>query len=71
MANLYYREAKAAILVYDISDIQTFNSIDYWIKELEELVQKDKMVLALAGNKSDLPITERQVPLEKAKNYAQ
>ena len=59
MANLYYREAKAAILVYDVSDLSTFNGVDYWIKELEEAVEKDKMILALAGNKCDLPPSAR------------
>ena len=70
MAKLYYREAKAAILVYDISDLSTFNNVDHWIKELEELIEKDKMIIALAGNKCDLPPNERQISLEKARNYA-
>lgn len=59
MASLYYRDAKAAILVYDISDSQSFKSIEYWLEELEELVRRDKMVVALAGNKCDLPPTQR------------
>ena len=60
MAKLYYRDAKAAIIVYDISDLETFSTgVDYWIKELAELVERDKLIIALVGNKCDLPIAER------------
>jgi len=55
MAPLYYRDAVGAFLVYDCSDKRTFKSLDYWIKELSEYVDKDKMCIAIAGNKCDLP----------------
>lgn len=32
----YYRDASIAILVYDVSDDKSFQSMDYWLKELEE-----------------------------------
>jgi len=55
MAPLYYRDAQAALLVYDISDTRTFSSLDYWVRELDEKVRDENMVLFMAGNKADLP----------------
>ena len=45
MAPLYYRDANAAILVYDVSDSKSFSSIEFWYKELENLVKQEGMVL--------------------------
>ena len=71
MAKLYYREAKAAIIVYDISSLDSFSTgVEYWIKELTELVESEKLIIALVGNKCDLPPNEREVPTEKARAYS-
>jgi len=55
MAPLYYRDAFGALLVYDVSDKHSFESLNYWIKELDEYLKDEKMCIAIAGNKSDLP----------------
>ena len=47
MAPLYYRDANAAILVYDVSDAKSFSSIEFWLKELENLVKQENMVFYL------------------------
>ena len=37
LAKLFYNEAKAAILVYDITDKRSFQEIkNYWFKEIKE-----------------------------------
>ena len=36
MASLYYKDASAAILCYDIGNVETLNAIDYWIQELND-----------------------------------
>ena len=69
MTPLYYRDANAAILVYDVTDVNSFRSLDYWIRELDEKVKQDKMVVALAGNKCD--ITEKAVTTQQAKTFAE
>jgi small GTP-binding protein len=71
MAPLYYRDANAAVLVYDVSNKQTFDSIRYWLNELDTKVKQDGLVLALAGNKCDLPESKRQVTLINAKSFAE
>lgn len=69
MTPMYYRDASAAILVYDITDQSTFRGLNYWIKELDEKVKKDNLVLVLAGNKSDMS-AKRQVLYEEAEKMA-
>ncbi len=69
MASLYYKDASAAILVYDITNQESFNSMEYWINELNEKIDNDKFLIAVAGNKSDLPPDERKVKLDDAKIF--
>ena len=47
MTNLYYRDAQVAILTYDITNEQSFSSIDFWIKELKYKVENENMILCL------------------------
>ena len=69
LAKVFYNNASACILVYDITNKDTFNDIvNYWIPELKENAPKDT-ILALAGNKSDLYL-EEQVNDNEGKNLA-
>ena len=54
MVSLYYREASAAIICYDISDDKSFTSVHFWINEMINNNDKEEFVLALAGNKCDI-----------------
>lgn len=54
MVSLYYRDAAAAIICYDIGDEKSFNSVHFWINEMINNNDKEEFVMALAGNKSDL-----------------
>ena len=54
MAKIFYQNAVAVILVYDITVRETFEQLQkYWIKEIEENAPTD-IILALAANKSDM-----------------
>lgn len=64
MAPLYYRDADVAILVYDVKNIKSFESLNFWISELENKVKNDGLILALAGNKCDCLDQEREVEYE-------
>ena len=70
MTNLYYRDAQVAILTYDITNESSFNSIEFWIKELRYKVENENMILCLVGNKCDVNINERKIMTNKGKNYA-
>jgi len=69
MTPMYYRGAQAAVLVYSIDSNETFDNVKDWVRELNANVRND-IIIAIAGNKSDLE-ERRQVPLEKAKDYAE
>ena len=71
MTNLYYRDAQVAILTYDVSNMQSFEGLGYWLKELSDKVNKDNMLLFLVGNKCDVDSNMKQVPASKAKEYAE
>lgn len=71
MANLYYQDAAAAILTYDVTNDKTFDSLNYWINELQNKVDQDKIVLCLAGNKCDCDYNERKVDTNVAKAMAE
>ncbi|KAE8748089.1 hypothetical protein FOCC_FOCC005284 [Frankliniella occidentalis] len=68
MAPMYYRNANAALLVFDITQYHTFTAIKNWVKELQRNVE-EPMVLALVGNKTDL-VNQRKVLREEAHQYA-
>eukprot|EP00756_Hemistasia_phaeocysticola_P050357 Hpha_TRINITY_DN25116_c0_g1::TRINITY_DN25116_c0_g1_i1::g.139323::m.139323/K07890/RAB21; Ras-related protein Rab-21 len=64
---IYYRDANGAVLVYDITDKDTFGKVKTWVKELRKVVGDD-IRLAVAGNKADLA-SKRQVSEEEALRY--
>ena len=53
LAPMYYRGAKAAIIVYDITSISSFVRAKEWALELRRF-GNDAMVICLAGNKADM-----------------
>lgn len=53
--------AAAVMLVYDVSNFQSFVSIEAWLKALLEHRGAESMVKVLVGNKADLPGDEREV----------
>ena len=69
LAKVFYNNASACILVYDITNKDSFEDIrDYWIPELKNNAPKN-IILVLAGNKSDLYLNE-QVNDEQGKTLA-
>ena len=53
ITNAYYRGAHAIIIIYDISNLESYQNIDYWIQEIKRF-NKDDIYILLVGNKSDL-----------------
>jgi len=69
LAKMYYRDANAAIMVYDITNPESFQGLKRWHSELQEFGPKD-IIVAIAGNKEDLVETE-MVSQQEAQQYAQ
>jgi len=53
LAPMYYRNAQAAVVVYDITKAASLEKAKSWVKELQRQANPN-IVIALAGNKVDL-----------------
>ena len=65
---MYYKNAKAALVVYDITKKESFERAKYWISELNENADAD-IVIALVANKIDLE-DQRKVDKDEAELFA-
>jgi small GTP-binding protein len=66
--HIFYKDATIAILVYDIAQKKTYESIvDYWYDEVKQKAPED-ILLVLCANKSDL-IEEEQVEQQLAQKW--
>ena len=50
----YYRDANAALLVFDLTNETTLDNIKTWYQQLTDHVDKSDIVTILVGNKCDL-----------------
>ena len=78
LGNSFYRGADAAILVYDITNQESFNKIEEWrdsfmklSSDSSENKQANDFPILLLGNKSDLANQQRNVDINDGKQYAQ
>nr|GMD32167.1 ras-related protein RABF1 [Ipomoea batatas] len=69
LAPLYYRGAAVAVIVYDITNPDSFIKAQYWVKELQKHGSPD-IIMALVGNKADL-LEKREVSVQDAIDYAE
>ncbi|NXS51078.1 RAB17 protein, partial [Balaeniceps rex] len=69
VCHLYYRGAHAALLVYDITNKETFNRAKLWLRDLEKEFLPHEIVIALVGNKTDLA-AEREVTTKEGEEFA-
>uniref|UniRef100_A0A915B2D9 Ras-related protein Rab-4B n=1 Tax=Parascaris univalens TaxID=6257 RepID=A0A915B2D9_PARUN len=65
----YYRGAAGALLVYDITNRESYNALQQWLIEARNLASAH-IVVVLVGNKKDLH-EERQVMFLEASQFAQ
>ena len=68
ITSAYYKGAKGAFIVYDITRKNSFESIDKWINDVTAVADK-KITIVLIGNKSDLE-DQRQVTKEQGEDKA-
>ncbi|CAK9190308.1 unnamed protein product [Sphagnum troendelagicum] len=68
LAPMYYRGAAAAVIVYDITNADSFNRAKKWVQELQRQGNPN-LVMALAANKADLD-SKRKIEAEEGKSYA-
>jgi len=69
ITSAYYRGANGVILVYDITNNETFSHVQDWLDEVHKAAGESVTKLVV-GNKADL-INQRQVNENQASQYAQ
>lgn len=65
---IYYRMSNGAVIVYDVTDYDTFLRVINWVTELRKMLGSE-ICLAIAGNKIDLD-KDRRVYIEEAEEFA-
>jgi len=64
----YYRGAHGIIVVYDVTEMESFNNVKQWLHEIDRYATEGVNKL-LVGNKSDL-ISKKAVETQQAKDFA-
>ena len=70
MANAYYKDAHGVVLVYDVTDRESFTSLNYWLREIQKNCDDDVCVVILA-NKIDADIDDWQVSSKEGKAFVE
>lgn len=68
ITSAYYRGADGIIMVYDVTNQESFNHVADWLTEVNRYASEGTCKL-LVGNKSDRP--DRAVSAEEAREYAE
>lgn len=68
IANSYYRDANALLLLYDVTAVSSFNNVRAWLSDVQEHAQSEVIVM-LVGNKVDKS-NERVVTREMGEKLA-
>ncbi|KAJ3430825.1 ras-related protein rab-26 [Anaeramoeba flamelloides] len=64
---MYYRGAHVALIVYDITNTDSYKRAKIWVKEIEEKGMTNVIIIFI-GNKRDLEGT-RTVEIDKSEKY--
>ncbi|KAB2091982.1 hypothetical protein ES319_A03G232600v1 [Gossypium barbadense] len=64
----YYRGAHGIIIVYDVTEMESFNSVKQWLNEIDRYAN-DSVCKLLVGNKCDL-VENKVVDTQRAKAFA-
>ena len=64
----YIKDSAVAIVCYDVTNRESFQSVEKWIEDARNL-REDDVLLILSGNKCDLA-DARQVSTEEGEEYA-
>lgn len=73
LAPMYYRNANAALVVYDVTQQDSLTKAQAWVNELKNKVGDEDLVICLVGNKVDLcdgDEDKRAVGTGEARSYA-
>ena len=66
---IYYRNASAAVAVFDVTRSHSFDDLDGWLKQFIS-VAPDTALICIVANKIDL-MKNAEIPIETAKEWAE
>ena len=66
---IFMKNTQIALLVYDITDRKSFDDLNEWYENFIKINEKEKAIIGVAANKSDL-YEERVVEEKEGKNFA-
>ena len=69
-SSAYYNGSHGAIIVYDVTNKDSFENVKNWITELKTHLELGNLVVMLIGNKTDLE-NQRQVTEEQGRSLAE
>ena len=78
MIKMYYRRVAVALIVYDVCDRNSFESLDQWIQDVREKQQAKvgetgaaglDCLFYIVGNKCDKSDAEREVTTEEGEQW--
>ena len=69
LTSQYYNGADGALLIFDVTNKESFERINFWMNELNEKKKLNELGLLLIGNKIDLN-EKRNVKKEEAEEFA-
>jgi Ras-related protein Rab-2A len=65
----FYRNANGVILMYDLTNLESFENLEDWLREVRTNSTPDVAII-LVGNMLDLEEEEREVNLSSAQSFA-
>ena len=68
LSKLFFKDTKIVALVYSITNKNSFNDLEFWLKTFKETIGED-VVIGVMGNKSDL-FLEQEVSEEEGEKFA-
>jgi small GTP-binding protein len=69
IAKIYYQKSDAIIFVYDITNLESFNSVKTLYNEVKQTVDLNKVITFIVGNKNDM-YAQEAVKKDVAEEYA-
>ena len=69
LTKIFFKNSKIVVLVFDITNINTFTGLKFWHDEVKENLGND-VIVGICGNKSDL-FLEEKISEEECQKYAE
>jgi len=69
LLQLYYRDADAALITYDVTNSRSLENCEYWVNELRRT--EENCILCLVANKIDVPAEEKKIDSKDAQEFVE